>query len=239
MPVVDVTFTPAELGKERLSDAVVVAIDVLRATTTAVTALSNGAAAVQAVAEPEEGRALLAALGEGAGLLGGERHGRPLPGFALGNSPAEYQPGRVRGKRIILTTTNGTRLLALCQEAREVVLAALVNAGAVARWLAGRPERVVVACAGRVGGFSLEDTVCAGLIVRRLGPGWQPTARAAAAVGLYGLYRDQLVRALGESPHGRYLADIGLGADLADCARVDRYALVPRRREGIFRAEHA
>lgn len=237
MPEVDVTFTPAELEREQLSEAVVVAIDVLRATTTAVTALSHGASGVQPVAEPEEGRAVLAALGEGAGLLCGERHGRPLPGFVLGNSPAEYQPEAVGGKLIILTTTNGTRLLALCREAREVVLGALANAGAIARWLAGRPERVVIACAGRVGGFSLEDTVCAGLIVHRLGRGWQPTARAAAALGLYGLYRDGLGRALAESPHGRYLSDIGLAADLTACAAVDHYELVPRRRGAVFQAD--
>lgn len=234
MSRVEVTFTPGELGEEQVNGAVVVAIDVLRATTTAITALVNGARAVLPVAEPEEGWTARAGYGPGEALLGGERGGRPTPGFDMGNSPGEYQPGVVRGKTVILTTTNGTRLLARCGGAAEVALAALVNAGAVAEWLSARGEDAVVACAGRAGGFSLEDTVCAGLIVSRLGRAWSLGTGAAAALGLYGEYRDDPSRALRESPHGRYLTEIGLGGDLPACGVVDRYQAVPRRRGREF-----
>jgi 2-phosphosulfolactate phosphatase len=235
MPLVEVVFTPGELGEEQIAGAVVVAIDVLRATTTAITALAHGARAVLPVAEPEAVREARAGFAPGETLLGGERHGRPLPGFDLGNSPAEYQPEVVSGKTVILTTTNGTRLLARCGRAAQVALGALVNAGAVADWLSGWPGKAVVACAGRAGGFSLEDTVCAGLIVNRLGPGWELGRGAAAALGLYGAYREDPGRALAESPHGRYLCEIGLGADLARCAAVDRYPVVPLRAGREFR----
>lgn len=234
MAQAEVVFTPGQLGEEQIAGAVVVAIDVLRATTTAVTALAQGAAGILPVAEPEEGWQALAGFPPGKALLGGERYGKPLPGFALGNSPREYRPEVVGGKTVILTTTNGTRLLAKCGGAEEVLLAGLVNAGAVARWLRERGEDVVVACAGRHGGFSLEDTVCAGLIVSRLGAGWRLGTGAAAALGLYGAYAGDLGRALRESPHGRYLVEIGLGEDLAACAGVDRYDLVPRRRGKDF-----
>ncbi|MGE5554339.1 MAG: 2-phosphosulfolactate phosphatase, partial [Betaproteobacteria bacterium] len=207
----------------------VVAIDVLRATTTAVTALANGARAILPVAKPEEGRQALTTFPPGQALLGGERYGKPLPGFDLGNSPAEYRPEVVAGKTVILTTTNGTQLLAKCGRAAEVLLGALVNAGAVVEWLRGWEGDLLVACAGRHGGFSLEDAVCAGLIVSRLGERWQLGRGAAAALGLYGTYLQDPGRALWESPHGKYLAEIGLGDDLAECAAMDRYNLVPRR----------
>lgn len=234
MPRVEVTFTPAELAGRPIDGCCVVAIDVLRATTTAVTGLAHGARAVWPVARPEEGRAALSALPPGAALLGGERYGRPLPGFHLGNSPAEYRPEVVGGRTVILTTTNGTQLLARCAAAAEVLLGALVNAGAVAGWLAGWPGDVVLACAGRHGGFSLEDTVCAGLILEQMGRKWSFGRGAAAALGLFGVYREDPARALNDSPHGKYLVEIGLGADLADCGAVDRYALVPRREGALF-----
>jgi 2-phosphosulfolactate phosphatase len=237
MPAVEVVFTPGQLGDEQIAGAVVVAIDVLRATTTAITALVHGARAVLPVAEPDSGRAARSGFAPGEALLGGDRHGRPLPGFDVGNSPAEYGPEVVRGKTVILTTTNGTRLLARCTAAAEVALGALVNAGAVAEWVARWPGKAVVACAGRAGGFSLEDTVCAGLIVSRLGPGWELGPGAAAALGLYGVYREDPGRALAESPHGRYLCEIGLGADLPRCGAVDRYPVVPRRRGQEFGLE--
>ncbi len=234
MPYVEAAFIPGQVGEEQVSEAVVVAIDVLRATTTAVTALANGARAILPVAEPEDGRQTMATFPPGEALLCGERYGKPLPGFHLGNSPAEYRPEVVRGKTIILTTTNGTLLLAKCAKAPEVLLGALVNAAAVVEWLEAWKGDVLLACAGRHGGFSLEDTVCAGLIVSRLGGEWRKGPGAAEALGLYGVYRRDLRRALWESPHGRYLCDIGLGDDLVDCAAVDRYHLVPRRQGEVF-----
>jgi 2-phosphosulfolactate phosphatase len=231
----DVVFTPGQLGEAKWSGkVVVVAIDVLRATTTAVTALVNGARAIRPVAEPEEGRAALAGFPVGEALLGGERYGKPLPGFDLGNSPAEYRPKVVRGKTVILSTTNGTRLLARCAGATEVLLGALVNAGAVAERVGTWEGDALLACAGRHGGFSLEDAVCAGLLVNRLGAGWRLGDGAAAALGLCGTYGRHPGRALWESPHGRYLTELGLGDDLADGAAVDRYRLVPRRQGRDF-----
>lgn len=234
MAQVEVVFTPGRLGEEGLSSAVVVAIDVLRATTTAVTALANGARAVLPVARPEDGYRALAGFPPGEALLGGERYGRPLPGFDLGNSPAEYGPEVVKGRTVILTTTNGTQLLARCGRAAQVVLGALVNAEAVVEWLGRQPGDAVVACAGRHGRFSLEDTVCAGLIVSRLGRRWKLGPGAAEALGMYGQYRRDPAQALADSPHGKYLVEIGLGGDLAQCGALDRYGVVPRRAGDVF-----
>jgi 2-phosphosulfolactate phosphatase len=216
----------------------VVAIDVLRATTTAVTALNNGARAVRPVLEPPDAILERERL-PGACLLGGERGGLPIEGFDLGNSPREYGPGVVQGKTIILTTSNGTRLLHAARTASEVLLGAMVNAKAVARALLKEERPVLLACAGRLGRFSWEDFLCAGQIISSLAhvavhdprqrPRMQLTQAAAAAVGLYHQEQDDLVGAIARGPHGRYLADIGLGSDIKICGNIDSLDVVPRR----------
>lgn len=171
-----------------LAEQIVVVIDVLRATSTIVTALANGAKAVVPMLTPDEARS----LAQPDDLLAGERGSLPLPGFALGNSPLEFTAERVAGKRIILTTTNGTRALLAAKGARRVLLASLLNMGAVADELKKDlarsaafkgeafpvqgdnparediPGKVTFLCSGTRGRFSLEDTLCAGGIISRL-----------------------------------------------------------------------
>ncbi len=108
---------------------IAVVIDVLRASTTIATALAHGAVAVRAVPTVDEARRVALA---GAALLGGERGGLPIAGFDLGNSPREYTPERVAGRKLVITTTNGTAALAACGAAREIVVGAIVNRSAVA-----------------------------------------------------------------------------------------------------------
>lgn len=254
--MVDVIPTLQTLRPEDVTGRVAVVIDVLRATSTIVTALAAGAADVRPTATPEEARAKLKRLVAARGrrddlLLGGERLGVKIDGFDLGNSPLEYTPETVAGKTILFSTTNGTRTLRRAagqgaSVASRVVVASFLNAVAVVDLLAETPGSVVMACAGTRGGFSLEDVLLAGLLVDGLerraagtAPGdgtiyFRDLARAAAALyrTLAGPDGEDLARAVVTSDHARYLTSLGFAADVAYCASRDTVSIVPEYRAG-------
>ena len=199
-----------------------VIVDVLRATTTLTVALTHGARGVIPTATPGEALALRDSR---PGLLAcGEREGRMVPGFDLGNSPAEYSEERVRGRTLAFASTNGSRAMLVAAGARRRVLAAFVNAAAVVE--AVRREReLTIVCAGKLGGFSLEDAGCAGLLLSRLEPlggvAVGPAARLARALAPDGAAE---VRALVESAaHARDLRSLGVAfaRDLELCSGLD------------------
>ncbi|MGE5576800.1 MAG: 2-phosphosulfolactate phosphatase [Syntrophothermus sp.] len=231
---IDVALLPSQLEKHKLAGKAVVVIDVLRATSTIATALANGCREVIPVLEPDDAHAAARNLPTGSFLLGGERRGLKIPGFDLGNSPLEYRPEVVQGKTVILSTTNGTRAAILSREAEMVVFGSLLNAGAVASYCRKRCSDLVLACAGRAGEFSFEDTICAGMITSLLGAqnDLEQSDAALAARYLYERYEGRLGQALGESHHGRYLVKIGLGDDLAACAAANSIQLAPILRNG-------
>ena len=235
MTVIDVAFTLEELAPDRLADVAAVVIDVVRASTTIVTALAHGARAVVPVATPEEARTRARGWLDGSVLIGGERGGAPPPGFECGNSPAEYVPARVHSRTVIFTTTNGTRALLAVGGARSVAVAGFVNAGAVVKWLIRRPGDVLLVCAGDSGRFCLEDATCAGLLVgglRAARPGvWVSDAARAAGI-LYTHYASDLGWMLDQAVWAQMLVTQGRGADLPLCAAVDVYDVVPVLRGG-------
>ncbi|HHW05990.1 MAG TPA: 2-phosphosulfolactate phosphatase [Clostridia bacterium] len=149
----------------------VVVYDVLRATSTITTALAHGAKEIIPVLEVDEALSLYAGLKKTTGqvLLGGERRGDPIPGFHLGNSPLEYTEDKVRGKTIILTTTNGTRALLHSRRkgAQKIIIGSLLNQQQVVRALLNEPA-ITVVCAGVNGAFALEDFFAAGLMLLEL-----------------------------------------------------------------------
>jgi 2-phosphosulfolactate phosphatase len=172
--IIDVILTPAELpalAERDLGRMVCVVLDVLRATSTIVTALQNGAAAVIPVSEISE--ALETGRRRPDVLLGGERKGvkiRTAEGeFDFGNSPREYTPEKVRDKTIVSTTTNGTRALRACAGARLVLAASFLNLGATVNYLGEkRFEHVLVVCAGTGENLALEDVLAAGALCESL-----------------------------------------------------------------------
>jgi 2-phosphosulfolactate phosphatase len=230
---VDVAFTPAAVSPAALAGATALVIDVLRASTSMVTALANGCLALVPVAEVDEARRRAAAL-PGA-LLAGERGGDPPAGFDLGNSPLEFTRERVGGRTLVFTTSNGTRALLAARPATTIGVASFANRAAAAEWALGQGRDVVVVCAGEAGGRSVEDEVCAGLLVERvlsLVPGAVagPQATEAAAAGRP--YAKDLARLGGDAPHARHLAARGRGPDVAACLALDAFALVP-----VYRAD--
>ncbi|MHB1194108.1 MAG: 2-phosphosulfolactate phosphatase [Longimicrobiales bacterium] len=225
----EVYFAPAELDPTSVQGAAVVVVDVVRATTTIAEALANGARAIYPTASTEDAVRLAASLGREDTLLCGERGAEKVEGFDLGNSPGEFTPEVVGGKRLVMSTTNGTAALARVQEAERVVTAAFTNLGAVADTLRFHP-RVIVVCAGRGGRFGLDDAVCAGHLLRRLGGERDMNDGARAAWALAGVMAPA-VDMLAATEAGRAVTAHGFAADLEICAQVDRHALVPELRD--------
>lgn len=199
-----------------------VVIDVLRATTTLTAAFASGASRVVPTATPDEALALRA--GHPRVLACGERDGRIVPGFDLGNSPFEYTAERVAGATLAFASTNGSLAMLAARRFRRRVLAAFVNASAAVESVR-REREIVIVCAGKLGRFSLEDAACAGLLIARLealgDAAEDPTARLARALAP----RDASeVRGLVEgASHGRELRSMGEAyvRDLDFCAELD------------------
>ena len=237
--------TPERVPAQGMADAAVV-IDVLRATTTMAWALQNGAEAIQAFADLGALDAAAKAWPTDRCLRAGERGGARLEGFQLGNSPLAVTEELVGGKRIFMSTTNGTRSLDRVRSAPLLVTAALVNRSAVAQRLLGaKPATVWVVGSGWEGDYSLEDSLAAGAVVAALleqgGSGLQQLVgndEAAAAHALWQQWQHAPEQALRLASHGQRLEKLGNhDSDFACCAAVDSLAVVPLQTEpGVLRA---
>jgi 2-phosphosulfolactate phosphatase len=219
-PRVSVLLTPG--GGTVPASATAVVVDVLRATSVLTQARLHGARAILPAGTPEEAMALR--VRHPLALLCGEREGRRIAGFDLGNSPSEYGFEAVGGRSLIFASTNGSRALLVAARARRRVLGAFVNASAVLEAVTG-DESVTVVCAGKLGGLALEDAAFAGWLVERLGARGARVEGAAAAFARRIAPRDGVeVRALVQgASHGRYLRSLGAGyaRDVEFCAGLD------------------
>jgi 2-phosphosulfolactate phosphatase len=224
-----VYFTPGEVEPAAIQGAEVVVLDVVRATTSMVEALANGARAIYPTASTEEAVRLATSLGRDDTLLCGERKGVKVEGFDLGNSPSEFSSDVVGGKRLVMSTTNGTVALTKVQEADRVLAGAFTNLSAVADAVRGA-DHLVLVCAGRVGRFSLDDALCAGHLLRRLGDGHTLNDAARAVAALAGVVSADGAF-LRSTEAGKALGEIGLDADLDVCGEVDRHQVVAEMRD--------
>ena len=225
---IDVAATPDGLDPAAVAASTVLVIDVLRASTCIVTALANGCEAIVPVASPEDARRRAAALTNA--LIAGERRGEPLEGFDLGNSPLEFTRGRVGGRTVVMTTSNGTRALVAARGAAAVGVAAFINHAAAAAWAVAEGRDVLLLCAGERGARSLEDDVCAGMLVERLtaaDPTAAPAPEAERAAGKARPYGKDVGRLAQDSSWARHLAAVGRGRDVAACLTLDTRTLVP------------
>lgn len=217
---------------------IAVVVDVLRATSTIVTALHNGCRTVIPVKEVEEAFAAADGFSADEVILGGERQGKPVPGFHFGNSPQEFTREAVGGKVVITTTTNGTRALVNSAAASETLVLSFLNLTAVTEHVLSSSRDICMVAAGNYGKFSLEDSVCCGFLVNQLLQNHpetfnlEPEARRIAELAAE--YDGNVLKLLTDSPHGRFLQEIGYGSDLAVCARVDSCPLTPLYFQGYI-----
>lgn len=229
-----VAFSPNGLAPADVVGRAVVVVDVLRATTTICTALAHGAKAIIAAAEIDDAARLAQSLDRTEVLLMGERGGKAIPGFALGNSPREMTPEVVGGKTLVMTTTNGTRALLATAGAHEVIVAAAVNLTVASERLAlhlADGRELLILCAGRAHAFGLDDAYIAGrLLVGALAGSRSRKGMndaAIASVDLVRRYGDRIDRVLILSGAGRHLAALGYAEDVRAAARTDAHPVLP------------
>lgn len=210
-----------------------VVIDVLRATSVITTALENGAREVIPVKTVEEAQNLYAQCDAANTLRGGERNALKIEGFDLSNSPLEYKKKVVKGKTLILTTTNGTNAINNIIGANEVVLACFRNVAAVVEHIVGLLHRgsrdMFIVCAGTEGRFSLDDGLCAGMIIELMK---QQTEVEMDDLGLllnrfYNESKDNLFGALSGCYHLKRLFTLGFYDDIKFCLETNCVQTVP------------
>jgi len=232
---IEVYFTSHCLAPNELAGRTVVAVDLLRASTTIAVALAAGANEILPAGSIEEALHIAQNLERDQVVLAGERKSVRIPGFALGNSPVEFTPEAVRGRTIVLTTTNGTQTLLAAQGAREIIVAAAVNFSVVVQRARAALEAtgdLAVLCSGHDRHFALEDAFAAGRLAKVLLPegGLRRVAvndSTIAALEIARHYGEQWLRALRASSHGRELAALGFGPDLTLCGTQDTHPVLP------------
>lgn len=238
-------FLPDLTTPEALAGGTVVVIDVLRASTVIVHALAAGAREVIPCLEVDDARRTCASLPPGQAILGGERGGLPIEGFDLGNSPGDYTAERISGKTLVFTTSNGTRAMQRCRQAKRVLIGALVNASAVVEAIAG-DEHIHLLCAGTRGEVTREDVLVAGLFIDRLLGEQAIDSQPAVQINDQALIARECFRSamagfdnnadpavhyrqlLRQTQGGRNLIALALDGDIDDAARIDHFAIVPR-----------
>lgn len=228
---IDLYITPVGVKEMSLQDKGVIVVDILRAGTTICRALLSGCKEIVPVETVEQAMALAGSLFRDTILLCGEREGKIVPGFDLGNSPMEYTAKRVKNQSLIFTTSNGTAALVKAQRAGRVVIGGFVNCSNIINTLVKWERDIAILCSGSNGRMSLEDTVAGGMFVKRLvehfGNKVTLTDTAHAAQILYEQFADSLVKMVKNTVHGKYLQSIDFAEDVEYCAKVDSLEIVP------------
>ncbi|MBE9206829.1 2-phosphosulfolactate phosphatase family protein [Nostoc sp. LEGE 06077] len=237
--------TPELTPKDEIPDCAI-AVDVLRATSTIATVLAAGGEAVQVFSDltklvevseqwPAEKR-----------LRAGERGGAKVTGFELGNSPLDCTSDLVQGRRLFISTTNGTRALQRVQNSPAVLAAALINRAATVQYLLEKqPETVWIVGSGWEGSFALEDTVCAGAIAHSIVAQSQVSANELAgndeligAIALYTQWQDNLLGLFHHASHGKRLLRLECHEDLKYCSQTDILDVLPIQQEiGVLKSK--
>jgi 2-phosphosulfolactate phosphatase len=232
-------FHTPELTPRTTTADCAIAVDVLRATSTIVTALSAGAEAVQVFSDLDKLLQVSADWDDTKRIRAGERGGAKVDGFDFGNSPLACTPELMSGRRLFMSTTNGTRALQCIESASTVLAAALINRAAVVQHvLDTNPETVWIVNSGWEGSFALEDTVCAGAIAHglytALGISLDDLAdndEVTGAVTLYQAWQQDLVGLFHHASHGKRLLRLAAHEDLEYCAQLDVLETLPIQRE--------
>ena len=227
---IEVCFTPALLPIYNISNAIVVVIDVFRATSSICYGIDNGAEAIIPVATVEECKSY-----ESKGyLLAAERDGKVVDGFDFGNSPFAYAEDKVNGKTIVLTTTNGTHAINESKKtAYQVIIGSFLNLTAVCDYLKTQDKDVFLLCAGWKNKFNLEDTLFAGAVVHQLKTeDYFLDDASIASDDLYQLAKDDLSAYTSKTSHSERLKKLGIEEDIKFCLNVDITSTVPVLKDG-------
>jgi len=227
IPRVHVCYSPELYSAYAEGEPLVVVIDVLRATTAICTAIDSGAERVIPVVNVTVAQDYL----DKGYIVAAERGGNIVEGFEYGNSPAAFRGDHVKGKTIVLTTSNGTYAIAAAQNAHKVAIGAFVNLESIVKWLCSFQDReVVLLCAGWKRKFNMEDTLFAGAVVEQLkemDKVKELTDSGIAALHLYRLARNDLFGFLEDSSHRRRLRKLDITEDVKFCLSINQMDVLP------------
>ncbi len=234
-PTLFTCLSPALLHLYDLKGAVVVIIDVFRATSTIAAVLNNGAKCVIPVDTVPKAIALSKSIN---GIAAGERDGKIADGLQHGNSPLEYGPDFIKDQTLVLTTTNGTRLLqmALDNDAETIITGSFPNLGAVCDFLVQENKNVVLGCAGWKDRFNLEDTLFAGAVITRIKEHF--TIHCDSSLTAESMYKQQKNNLLDFAPnlthYHRLVERFGLIEDIRFCLTENVANVLPLYKEGLL-----
>ena len=223
---IEVCYTPQAYPLFHNDNAIVVVIDIFRATSAIVTAFYNGVSKMIPVATVEEAKEYQ----RNGFMAAAERNGEMIEGFELGNSPFGYMNNKVKGKTIAISTTNGTQAIEASRKASKVIVGSFLNLDVVCEYLASQKKDVVLVCAGWKNRFNLEDTVFAGAVVNQLTTafGFETTCDSAiASKHLYDLAKNDLFSFLGNSSHRNRLEKLDLERDIQYCLTPNQCPVIP------------
>ena len=228
---VEVCFTPGEYKYFKGEYDIVVVIDVLRATSAICAAFDNGIKSIIPVATIDEARDYQ----KKGFLVGAERQGQIVEGFDFGNSPYSYMKEELKGKEVVLSTTNGTKALSIAADAPTVVVGALNNLDALCDWLAVQDKNVLCLCSGWQDKFNLEDTICAGAICDQLISSGKFVSDEDSSIAAKYLYLSAWENPLGylkSSSHRRRLKNLNLNEDIKYCLTPNKTTVIPILKDG-------
>lgn len=231
---VEVCFLPDQYPLYAQDMDIVVVIDVLRATSAMVTAFAHGVERIIPVSTVEEARQY---LGRDGHIVAAERNGEVVEGFSYGNSPLAFRGPEVAGKTLVMTTTNGTRTIALAQGAKRMVIGAFLNLTALSDWLVRQDGNVLLLCAGWKGKFNLEDSTFAGAVMDRLlesGRFGLEEDSSIAAQYLYHAARDNFMSILKAAPRRRRIEQLHMLPDVKFCLTADTSTVIPMLKDGVL-----
>jgi len=221
---IEVCLTPALINLYTIEDSIVVVIDILRATSSIIYGIDNGAEAIIPVAQVED---CLNYADKGF-LLAAERNGEVVEGYDFGNSPFSYTADKVAGKTIVLTTTNGTKALHLARKAHQVVIGSFLNLQSLCEWIKVQDRNVLLLCAGWKDQFNLEDTLFAGAVVQQLRSSFELYDDASvAAEDLYTVAKDNLRAYVGKSSHSHRMVALNIEEDVKFCLQLNICEAIP------------
>jgi 2-phosphosulfolactate phosphatase len=231
MRTIDVCLSPDLMHLYPVQEHSVVVVDILRATSCMTTAFAHGIRSISPFANLNDCLAMKAQDY----FTAGERDGKKVDGFDLGNSPFEYMDTLLKGKNIAFTTTNGTQAIVKSLGAAEIIIGSFLNLSAVANHLQKGTRNVIIVCAGWKGKVNLEDTLFAGALVDKLKQFLEPACDAPlAAHRLYLQAKDNMVDYLKDSSHVKRLGRLNIHKDIAFCLTPDQYDVVPVLKNGVL-----
>lgn len=226
MNKVEVCYSPASFPLFYNENAIVVVIDVLRATSAICTALYHGVEKIIPVADLEDARAYQ----KQGFITAAERNGEVIEGFDLGNSPFDYMNDAIKGKTIVLSTTNGTQAIEAAKNNYQVVIGSFLNKDVLSEWLIKQKRDIVFLCAGWKNKFNLEDTLLAGAITQNLLRSKQYETvcdSAIASMHLYTIGKNNLYTFLENSSHRLRLDKLKLEKDIKYCFTPNLASVIP------------